>query len=257
MPAEPREPVLILTNDDGVDAPGLAALWQAAAGLGSRQIIAPIAPWSCRGHAVTTDGPIRVVHDEGGRMAVEGTPADCVRVGLFALAPEAGWVLAGINAGGNLGADVYHSGTVAAAREAVLHGRPAIAFSHYIARGRSLDWPKASRWAGRVLRELLGRPWQPGSLWNVNFPHLEPGASDPEVVECALDPSPLPLNFRTDGDAFCYNGDYQRRARRPGDDVDVCFGGRIAVTRIVLYPPDDAPVAAPRSGLAEGGLGSA
>src|SRR5262249_8684059 len=79
-----------------------------------------------------------------GRVGVEGTPADCVRLALHHLEPAADWVLAGINAGGNLGADVYHSGTVAAAREAVLPGRPAAALAHHIPRGRAVDWPRAA-----------------------------------------------------------------------------------------------------------------
>jgi 5'-nucleotidase len=236
-----RTGVLILTNDDGVDAPGLAALDAAAEGLGRRRVIAPAGPWSGRGHAVTTHEPIRVTPRDGGRLAVEGTPADCVRLALHHLAPEAAWVLAGINAGGNLGADIHHSGTVAAAREAVLHGRPAIALSHYRARGRPIDWSVAARQAARVLRLLLDRPWTPGTFWNVNLPHPEPGGPEPEVVFCPVDPSPLPLSFRVDGDTAHYNGDYQGRARIPGADVAVCFGGRIAVSRIPLIPPAEVP----------------
>ncbi|HEX8201630.1 MAG TPA: 5'/3'-nucleotidase SurE [Isosphaeraceae bacterium] len=233
--------VLILTNDDGVDAPGLAALYEAAAGLGHRRVVAPAGPWSGRGHAVTTHGPIRVTPRDGDRRAVDGTPADCVRLALHHLEPTAAWVLAGINAGGNLGADIHHSGTVAAAREAVLHGRPAIALSHYIARGRPLDWSVAARRAARVLRLLLEESWQPGTFWNVNLPHAEPGGPEPEVVLCPVDPSPLPLSFRVEGDVAHYDGDYQRRARVPAADVDVCFGGRIAVSRVPLIPPGDVP----------------
>jgi 5'-nucleotidase len=260
MPSDSATRILILTNDDGIDAPGLAALGKAAEGLGHRRVIAPAGPWSGRGHAVTTDGPFRIVGGSDGRFAVEGTPADCVRVGLHHLAPDAEWILAGINAGGNLGADVYHSGTVAAAREAVLHGRPAIALSHYIARGRAIDWDRAARWAAAVLRELLARPWEPGSFWNVNLPHPEPGAADPPIVECPLDPSPLPLRFQVEGDLVRYSGIYQDRARRPSTDVDVCFRGGIAVSRIRLGQPDQAPNLPPgippEPGLADEGLRS-
>src|SRR4051812_12904684 len=108
--------IVLLTNDDGIDAPGLAALVAATEGLGERRVIAPVGPWSSRSHAVTTQEPFRVIPREDGRHAVEGTPADCVRVGLHHLAPGTDWVLAGINSGGNLGADIRHSGTVAAAR---------------------------------------------------------------------------------------------------------------------------------------------
>lgn len=234
--------VLVLTNDDGVDAPGLAALHEAAEGLGLRRVIAPAGPWSGRSHAVTTHEPIRIGRRDGDRLAIEGTPADCVRLALHHLAPGAAWVLAGVNLGGNLGADIHHSGTVAAAREAVLHGRPAIALSQYIARGRPLDWPRAARWAARVLGTLLDRPWLPGTFWNVNLPHPQTGAPEPEIVFCPVDPSPLPLSFRLEGDVAFYNGDYQGRARIPAADVDVCFGGRIAVSRVFLIPPAELPV---------------
>ena len=127
--------LLMLTNDDGVDAPGLGALGAAAEGLGELRVIAPSGPFSGCGHVVTTDRPIGVARRDGGVFAVDGTPADCVRLAMHHLAPEASWVLSGINAGGNLGTDVHHSGTVAAVREGVIHGRPGIAVSHYIARG--------------------------------------------------------------------------------------------------------------------------
>jgi 5'-nucleotidase len=225
---------LLLTNDDGIDAPGLVALLAAARPLGEPVVVAPVAAHSGCSHRVTTDGPIRVGRRPPG-FAVEGTPADCVRVALHEIAREVAWVLAGINAGGNLGADVWHSGTVAAVREAVLHGVPGVALSHYRKRGREFDWPRAARWAEAVLRDLTARPWHAGLFWNVNLPHLEAGAPDPEVVFCPLDPAPLPLDFRRDGDLWHYAGDYHGRRRAPGADVDVCFGGRIAVTRMELF----------------------
>src|SRR5881392_331183 len=116
------------------------------------------------------------------RFAIHGTPADCTRLALLRIAPDAKWILSGINAGGNLGADVYYSGTVAAVREGVLHGWPGVALSHYRKRDMDYDWPQASRWAGRVLRELTHRPWQPGTFWNVNLPHLRDDEPDPDVV---------------------------------------------------------------------------
>jgi 5'-nucleotidase len=80
----------------------------------------------------------------------------------------------------------------------------------------------------------MSRPWTAGSFWNVNLPHLDPGDPDPGVVVCPLDTLPLPLRFRRDGDLLYYDGDYHLRPRQPGGDVDVCFGGRIAVTRLSL-----------------------
>jgi 5'-nucleotidase len=229
--------VFLLTNDDGLGAPGLDALEAAARGLGACCTVAPSDPLSGCSHKVTTDGPVRVRREGTERMAVGGTPADCVRLALHHLAPATTWVLSGINAGGNLGTDVHHSGTVAAVREAVIHGRPGIALSQYTVRGRAVDWERTARWARRVLAVLLERPYAPGTFWNVNFPHPAPGGPEPESIDCPLDPSPLPLVYRVEEDEARYTGDYHQRARQPGSDVDVCFGGRIAVSLVSLMPP--------------------
>jgi 5'-nucleotidase len=230
-------PTLLLTNDDGWDAPGLEALREAAAVLGRCRVIAPSSPLSGCGHRVTTHGPITVTQPAADKLAVAGTPADCVRLALHHLAPELDWVLAGINAGGNLGTDIHHSGTVAAVREGVLHGVPGIALSHYRAGGRPVDWCRAARWAREVVCRLMAQPWEAGTFWNVNFPHLSPEDREPEVVFCPLDPSPLPLYYHVAADQSVYAGDYQTRVRRPGCDVDVCFGGHIAVSLIRLSCP--------------------
>lgn len=225
---------LILTNDDGIDAPGLVALQCAAAKLGRIQVIAPALPHSGCGHTLTTHKPLNSSRLPDGRIAVDGTPADCVRMGLHHLAADADWILSGINAGGNLGVDVYRSGTVAAVREGVLYGRSGVAISQYIARGRAIDWDAAASMAARVLNHLLAQTWTLGCFWNVNLPHLEPGSLEPEIVLCPLDLSPFPLHYRVDGDSAMYTGEYQSRTRQPGTDISVCFGGDIAVTRISL-----------------------
>lgn len=220
---------LLLTNDDGIDAPGLDALAQAVAGMGQSVWVAPTTHLSGCSHRVTTDQPIRVER-RADRWAVHGTPADCVRLGLAKLAPQTEWVLSGLNAGGNLGADVHHSGTVAAVREGALHGRPGIALSQYRKRGLEIDWPRTIRWMQQVLALLLHRPWTAQSFWNVNLPHLRPDEPEPQLVFCPLELGPLPLAFREDGEHWHYAGDYHGRARQPGTDVDVCFRGNIAIT---------------------------
>jgi 5'-nucleotidase len=236
-----RKRVLVLTNDDGVDEPGLAALGHAAGELGRLAVVAPASGQSGGSHAVSLSRPIRLRAERPGVHAVEGSPADCVRLALHHLEPGVDWVLSGINAGGNLGTDLLHSGTAAAAREAAVHGVPAIAVSHYIARGQAIDWERAARWTARVLRLLLERPWQPGTFWNVNLPHRDPGAGEPRVRLCPVDPSPLPLSFAIHGDSARYNGDYHRRARREATDIVVCFAGDIAVSRVRVHPADDFP----------------
>jgi 5'-nucleotidase len=232
--AAPR--TLLLTNDDGIDAPGLAALEAAAVRFGRVRVVAPREPQSGCGHRVTTHEPIAVTPAGADRLAVAGTPADCVRLALHHLVPDFSCVLAGINAGGNLGTDVYHSGTVAAVREAVLHGGRGIALSHYIACGRPIDWLTATRRTEAVLATLLDIPWEPGTFWNVNLPHPEAAAPEPEIVFCPIDPSPLPLSYCVVDERALYCGDYQQRARQPSSDVDICFRGQIAVTLIRLSP---------------------
>lgn len=227
---------LLISNDDGIDAPGLGALLNAARTLGDPVVVAPAGPQSGVSHAITWEGGVRIEPRGEQSFAVHGTPADCARLGLLRLVPDAKWVLSGINHGGNLGADVHYSGTVAAVREAVLHGWPGVAVSHYRREGMDFDWERASGWVARVLADLLARPIEPGLFYNVNLPHLDPGAADPEVAFCPLDPNPLPLSYRHEEDGRSYyDGDYQKRKRTEGSDVDVCFKGRIAVTAIRLF----------------------
>jgi 5'-nucleotidase len=225
---------LLLTNDDGIDAPGLAALAAVAEAHGHLTWIAPHAHLSGCGHRVTTEGPIRLIKKAEARWAIDGTPADCVRVGLAKLAPETVWVLSGLNHGGNLGADVYHSGTVAAVREAAYHGKPGIAFSHYRKRGLDIDWQRAHGWMALVLAELFARPWTPGTFWNVNLPSLTKDEPEPRVIDCPLEAGPLPLSFRECEESLHYDGNYHARPRIAGSDVDVCFSGNIAVTRLAI-----------------------
>ncbi len=224
----------LLTNDDGIDAPGLAALAQIAQEFGPAIWVAPHTHLSGCGHRVTTDQPIRLMRRGEQRWAIDGTPADCVRVALAKLAPEVEWVLSGMNHGGNLGTDVYHSGTVAAVREAALHGKPGIAFSHYRKRGMEIDWDRARAWMRQVLVEILAEPHVEGAFWNVNLPHVAPGEPEPRVVRCPLDPRPLPLSFRDEAESLHYDGNYHGRSRVAGSDVALCFAGHITVTRLAL-----------------------
>jgi 5'-nucleotidase len=225
----------LVTNDDGIDAPGLAALVGAAGTLGEPVVVAPAGPQSGVSHAVTWRQGVRIEPRGELRFAIHGTPADCTRLGLLHLVPEAKWILSGINHGANLGADIYYSGTVAAVREALLHGWPGIALSLYRKSGVEFDWARAQRWITPVLADLLAKPVEPGVFYNVNLPLLTPEAPDPEVVWCPLDPKPLPLNYRHEEESGLYfAGDYNLRHRTPGADVDVCFAGKIALTAVRL-----------------------
>lgn len=223
---------LILTNDDGIDAPGIRALFKAVNGKGV--IAAPQEHLSGCGHQVTTTRPIRVQRRSQFEYAIAGTPVDCVRIAITHLCQDVKFVLSGINAGGNMGVDAYISGTVAAVREAAIHRIPGIAVSHYRQGKRNVDWDVAARWTAGVVADLINRPTKPGTFWNVNLPHLEPGDPDPQVVFCEPSTQPLPVNYRIEGEDFYYVGEYAKRDRTPGTDVDVCFSGNIAVTQLRL-----------------------
>jgi 5'-nucleotidase len=224
---------ILLTNDDGWDAPGLAALKALAAELGEVYVLAPRDPHSYAGHRVTTDGPLELTETAPGELHLTGTPADCVRVALTAVWPEIDWVLAGINRGGNLGVDLYSSGTVAAAREAALLGRPAIAISQFIRRGLELDWGRSRELALPVVRRLMEQGAPAGVHWNVNLPHVEAGA-EVAVAECEPDTLPLDVRYRIEGGRVHYAGSYPARPRTPGRDVDLCFGGAVTVSRLTV-----------------------
>jgi 5'-nucleotidase len=226
--------IALLTNDDGIDAAGLAALHRVAVSLFDEVwIVAPDSQMSQIGHRVTTDTPIRYEERGERRFAVTGTPADCTRVALARLMPvRPDWVLSGINHGGNLGRhDFAISGTVAAVREAAFAGIRGISLSHFLRRGIPLDWEKAADRVAPVIAGLLGEPLDDGHFWNINLPHPAPGEREPGVIHCGQERHSLHVHYeeKTPGE-LSYAGDYHERPRVPGSDVDVCFGGDIAVT---------------------------
>ena len=225
---------IVLTNDDGIDAPGIQAMRNALYGRESI-IVAPNAPLSGCSHQINRGGPIEIEKRVEGAYAIAGTPADCTRVALSHLCSEAEWVLSGINAGGNLGADIYVSGTVAAVREATLLRTPGIAISHYIQRGKAIDWDVATQLTTSVLSKLMRLPIEEGAFWNVNLPHLEPEDPEPAIVFCPCCTQPLPTEYVLEGSQFKYVGEYDQRLRDPGADVDVCLSGKISVVQIRLW----------------------
>ena len=226
-------PRILVTNDDGWDAPGLAALKCVAASLGEVFVLAPHEPHSYAGHRITTHTPLHLVETAPGEFSLSGTPADCVRVALTSLFPDIDWVLAGINRGGNLGADLFISGTVAAAREGALLGRPAIAISQFLRKDLPEDWNQSRELALPVLRQLMPEACPDKGYWNVNLPHLKIGVPA-VIVRCEPDTNPLDVRFHRQADRFHYAGSYQARPRTPGRDVDRCFQGAITVSYLRL-----------------------
>src|SRR5213594_5179367 len=164
--------VVLLTNDDGVHAEGLAALGRAFAELGDAYIVAPEREQSACGHALTLHRPIRPVQLGERRFAVNGTPSDCVNLAVLGFLPAPPvLVVSGINHGSNLGDDVTYSGTVSAAMEGTLLGVPSIAVS--LMDGHD-DLAAAARVARLVAMRTLVEGLPPKTLLNVNVPAGEP-----------------------------------------------------------------------------------
>ena len=163
-------PILLVTNDDGVHAAGLAALARALDDLGDVYVLAPEREQSACGHALTLHRPLRVEPVRERWFAVNGTPSDCVNLGVLGFLPERPILVAsGINHGTNLGDDVTYSGTVSAAMEGLLLGVPSIAIS-LVPGG---DFDEAGRAARLVAARVLVEGVPPKTLLNVNVP-VEP-----------------------------------------------------------------------------------
>lgn len=224
--------MFILTNDDGIDAPGIKALAEAV--TRPSIIVAPKQHLSGCGHQLTTSRGIQVEKRSEQAYAIDANPADCTRIALKTINPDTQYVLSGINAGGNLGVDAYTSGTVAAVREAAILGVAGIAISHWIKKPLVIDWEKATEYTRRVLKILLAKPIEPKTFWNVNLPHLQIDEPEPEIIFCEPSQDPLPVNYRIEGDIHYYYGEYALRERTQGTDVDVCFSGNIAITRLTV-----------------------
>ena len=172
---------ILLTNDDGIYAPGLRALRIELQKLGSVVVVAPATEQSAAGHSVTLLNPVlvsEVFEDDGKTLvgwAVEGRPADCVKLALLELLPEPPDVIvSGLNAGSNAGINVLYSGTVAAAIEGAFYRRTAIAVSLEYDK-KIYDFPTAAKYARQVIEQILATKPAEGSLFNVNIPVLERG----------------------------------------------------------------------------------
>lgn len=225
---------IVITNDDGYGEPGIEALQQAVAPMGDVVVIAPKEPHSFAGHRVTLKEDIQVDQHQSQAFAVHGAPADCTRLALKQLAPDADWVIAGINPGANLGTDVYQSGTVAAAREAAILGVKAIAISQYVAQGQTIQWEHTRQHAATIIALLLQQELDTGQYWNVNLPHPFNGGSPLEYMICPLDKNPHDYTYTQSADTYRYKGIIHNRPRDAGGDVDICFGGKIAVSQLAI-----------------------
>jgi 5'-nucleotidase len=170
---------ILVTNDDGINAPGLLALVQEMRKIGEVSILAPDHNWSASGHVKTMHRPLRVkevqLQDGTRGFASDGAPSDCVALAqLGFIDKKIDLVLSGINPNANIGHDVTYSGTVTAAMEAVIGGIPGIAVSLDSPENHLglLDYGPAARTARKVIFTLLEKGFSPGTLINMNVPYL-------------------------------------------------------------------------------------
>jgi len=164
---------ILISNDDGIHAPGLKALERIARALSDDVwVVAPENERSGAGHSLTLHRPVRARRISRRRFAVDGTPTDCVMMAIYRLIPDRrpDLVLSGVNRGGNVADDVTYSGTVAVAIEATMLGLPAIAMSQEYDNGARVHWSTAERHAPDLIRRLVAAGWPENVLVNVNFP---------------------------------------------------------------------------------------
>ena len=241
---------ILVSNDDGWDAPGIKLLETVLEEVAEVWTVAPAAPQSGISHQMTFERPMQLAKVSDRRFHLSGTPADCARVGLTQLGEEFDWVFSGVNNGGNLGVDYYISGTVAAAREATFFGAKAVAISQH-----RLNYPEAFEWGAVrpllrcVVEDLLKRKdLKDGDLFSVNLPDCTSRDADKvKIVECELDRNPLPYDYGSiDGQeeiamgvsstdsirSLLYRGKYNDRRRTPGRDVAVCLNGDVSVVTV-------------------------
>ncbi len=167
--------VILVTNDDGIQAPALRDLKVALSDLGRVVIVAPDRDQSTTSHSLTLWRPFRIERPEPDVFALEGTPTDCVVVATHGLLDEPpALVVSGINHGPNMGDDVFYSGTVAAAVEGALQGLPAVAVSMALRRSDRADFAAGARFARRLVEQALTHGLPPKTALNVNLPPPPP-----------------------------------------------------------------------------------
>lgn len=172
----PRNARILVTNDDGIHAPGLRILEKVAAQLSKDVwVVAPESEQSGMAHSLTLHRPLRLHRLGRRRFAVSGTPTDCVLVAVNHLMKDKRptLVLSGVNRGANIGEDITYSGTVAAAMEAALLNIPAIAMSQ-VRDGDKLHWKNAEIYGPKIVKKMMSMDWPRGILINVNYPPLPP-----------------------------------------------------------------------------------
>ena len=241
----PETPLSLVTNDDGVLSPGLWVLAEAARRLGEVLVVAPEREMSGISHAITLHRPMRVRKAESGGFALDGTPVDCVYLGMHHLADRRpALVVSGVNPGANLGVDVLYSGTVAAAREATIQGIPGIAFS--ILTKDHGEPGRTSRGATgehvpvleRVMRAVLAHGLAPGVTLNVNIPRELAARARFRATTLGRRAYSAEVVRRRDPRGHEYlwiGGGFPELERTPGTDTAAIREGAVSVTPLGLF----------------------
>lgn len=234
---------ILVTNDDGIHAPGLDALERIAGAIsGDVWIVAPETEQSGASHSLTLYDPLRVRALDARRFAVRGTPTDCVLMAVKHIMPGApDLVLSGVNRGQNLADDVTYSGTIAAAMEGAALGIPSIALSQAYGFGedRVVRWETAERHGPELITRLFRTGWPGGTFLNVNFPDVDPArvAGVEVTTQGKRDQSLMLIHERKDGrgEPYFWLG-FERRRSDPaeGTDLRAVYDGRISVTPLHL-----------------------
>ncbi|MET3709646.1 5'-nucleotidase [Sphingomonas trueperi] len=236
---------ILLTNDDGYHARGLAVLERIARTISDDiTVVAPAEEQSGKGRSLTLTEPFRVRRHGEGRYAVKGTPTDCVMFALAEVMADAkpDLILSGVNRGGNLAEDVSYSGTVSAAMEGALAGIRSIALSQRYARsgmGDAVPFDTAEAWGERVLRPLLDVEMEPRTLVNINFPPIAADAVQGirVVSQGFRDYGRVALDKRLDPRGFPYYWLAMGRMPHqavPDTDLDAIEAGFVTVTPLQL-----------------------
>ena len=232
---------ILVSNDDGINAPGLKVLEKIAKSLSDDVwVVAPESEQSASGHSLTLTLPLRVRKINTRKFAVNGTPTDSVLLAVQHIIPgkKPDLVLSGVNAGGNLGEDITYSGTVAAAMEGALLGIPAIALSQVRVYGENVRWAASEHHAPGVIRKLVREEWPPNVLINVNFPDL-PAANvgNTEVTVQGRRKIGDAVTTGTDPRGYDYVWIGTERNEDPsfkGSDLKAVNEGRISITPLCL-----------------------
>lgn len=233
---------ILLSNDDGIDAPGLAALEAALRPHADVWVVAPASEQSAKSHSLTMHRPLRV-HDRGGqRFAVTGTPADAVYVALHhVLEAPPDLVVSGINRGSNLGSDIHYSGTVAAAREACLQGHRALAVSAHLVPGQPPRFADAGRLVAERLERLRAMDWPAGTFLNLNVPARE--VRGVRVARVGQRRYAHAVDVRHDprGEPYCWIGGPHLAFEGPDDSDGAGIEAGYAVITPLTADPTDLP----------------